>query len=125
MGYPGEDGRYYGVRYAESASDSLYVIAGRILSDLKVDQKEDRMPPSAVIIVAVDGDRINVQVHVQRDEEFETYGAESIRARVNTVCQRYNWTGVANRSDVRYRASCSVRPVRGRLDASTLGSLIG
>lgn len=119
------DDRWYGARYAVSAGDDLYLIAGRILSDLKIDQREDRMPPSAVFVVAVGGSTITVQVHLQNDADFERMGAESIRARAGAICERYNWKGRKNRADVRYKHQVQVRLVRGRLDASQLGSLLG
>jgi hypothetical protein len=117
--------RYYGVRYHESAGEDLYQVAGRILSDLKADQLEGRMPSTVVLVVAVLGDTITVQAHVQDAEEFAHWTAEAIRARALKVSDRYNWEGRQNRMDVRFKFGCSVRVVRGRLDATHLGSIIG
>src|SRR3954466_3669361 len=107
------DDRFYGVRYHESAGEDLYRVAGRILSDLKVDQHEGRMPSTVILVVAVSGNLITVQAHVQDAEEFAQWTAETIRARVTTVSDRYNWRGVNNRTDVRFKFACSLRVVRG------------
>ncbi|AIJ26374.1 hypothetical protein [Amycolatopsis methanolica] len=119
------DDRFYGVRYHESAGEDLYRVAGRILSDLKVDQHEGRMPSTVILVVAVAGNTITVQAHVQDNAEFEQWTAQTIRARATTVSDRYNWRGVNNRADVRFKFGCTVRVVRGRLDAKHLGSIIG
>ncbi|MFD1050544.1 hypothetical protein ACFQ1S_35970 [Kibdelosporangium lantanae] len=104
------DDRWYGIRYQESAGDDLYRLAGRILSDLKVDQYEGRLPKEAVLMVAVVDETMTVQVHLQSDVVREKWGSETIRARVTTVMARYNWR---------------IRTVRDRLDAITLGAIIG
>ncbi|MBA0126299.1 hypothetical protein H0B56_12175 [Haloechinothrix sp. YIM 98757] len=119
------DDRFYGVRYHESAGEDLYQVAGRILSDLKLDQHEGRLPSTVVLVVAVSGKLITVQAHIQDGDEFARWEAETIRNRATTVADRYNWRGVHNRNDVRYDFACSVRGVRGRLDAWSLGSIIG
>lgn len=119
------DDRFYGVRYHESAGEDLYRVAGRILSDLKVDQHEGRMPSTVILVVTVTKRLITAQAHVQDATEFEQWRREAIRARATTVADRYNWRGVHNRSDTRFDFACSVRVVRGRLDATHLGSIIG
>ncbi|TCO64933.1 hypothetical protein EV192_101717 [Actinocrispum wychmicini] len=119
------DNRWYGVRYHESVGEDLYRVAGRILSDLKTDQHEGRMPKEAVLMVAIMDHHMIVQVHLQSDMVRENWGSETIRARVYTVMARYNWKGRRNRADVRYTTVCKVRTVRDRLDALTLGAIIG
>ncbi|PXY17358.1 hypothetical protein [Prauserella flavalba] len=119
------DDRFYGVRYHESAGEDLYRVAGRILSDLKVDQAEGRMPSTVILVVTVTNRLITVQAHIQDPAEFEQWKRENIRARAATVSDRYNWRGVHNRKDTRFDFACSVRVVRGRLDAEHLGSIIG
>ncbi|QFU87861.1 hypothetical protein [Amycolatopsis sp. YIM 10] len=121
--YP--DGRFYGVRYHESAGEGLYRIAGRILEDLKLDQEEGLLPSTVILVVAVNGNTITVQAHIQDQREFEHYVAQGIRARVTKVADRYNWRGITNAADTRFKFGCQVRFVRGRLDARTLGSIIG
>lgn len=119
------DDRFYGVRYHESAGEDLYRVAGRILSDLKVDQHEGRLPSTVILVVTVTKQLITVQAHIQDLAEFEQWKRESIRARALTVSDRYNWRGANNRKDTRFDFACSIRVVRGRLDAEHLGSIIG
>lgn len=122
-----DDDRYYGARYADSFGDDLFLVAGRILSDIKTDQRENKLPNNAVIIVAVQDSQttISVQVHITPDQAAEPWAHESIRTRVNQIGDRYNWRGIENRADRRYRFFCQVRMVRSRYDAIGLGSVIG
>lgn len=119
------DDRLYGLRYAESAGEDLYRVAGRILSDLKVDQHEDRLPASAVFVIVVEETTITVKVHVQSDADIEQWSTPSIRARVYAIGDRYNWRGRDNRADMRFKVQAECRIVRGRLDAALVGSMIG
>ncbi|WP_254126472.1 hypothetical protein [Amycolatopsis sp. CA-230715] len=83
------------------------------------------MPSTVILVVAVAGHTITVQAHVQDAEEFAQWTAETIRARATTVADRYNWRGIHNTADTRFKFGCSVRVVRGRIDATHLGSIIG
>jgi hypothetical protein len=115
--------RLYGGRYVESAADDLYVVAGRILSDLKADQRDGRFPPSAAIFVEIVEHAIRVRVHIRNETDYADHGPESTRAQVQTVCQRYNWIGRRNQQDRRYQAIVDVRLTRARIDTRNIGSL--
>ncbi|SFE55068.1 hypothetical protein SAMN04487819_11685 [Actinopolyspora alba] len=124
MGTPSDD-RVYGVRTVDTLGEDLYLIAGRILSDLKADQAEGNLPGNAVIVTAVQGSTITVQAHVVHTHQGEPADRTAIRSRALTVMDRYNWIGKKNRHDVRFTPSVTVRYVRSRLDAASLGSVIG
>jgi hypothetical protein len=117
--------RWYGARYRATAGDDLYLVGGRILSDLKTDQAEGRLPASAVIVVAVAKDTITVRVHVQDVTDYERMGATATRAQVKRILERYNWTGKTNRRDVRYKDVVNVRTVQSRIETEDLGTLLG
>jgi hypothetical protein len=119
------DDRWYGARYAQSANDDLYQVAGRILSDVKVDQSTNRIPSSAVIVVAVMSSHITVQVHIQDPTQIGETKPKAVRARVSAICERYNWHDREDTAVSRYTHSCQVRMVRGRHDAALVGSLLG
>ncbi len=102
------DDRWYGARYAQSANDDLYQVAGRILSDVKADQSTNQIPSSAVVVVAVMSSHITVQVHIQDPTQIKETKPEAVRARVSA-----------------YTHACQVRMVRGRRDAELIGSLLG
>ena len=119
------DDRWYGARYAQSANDDLYQVAGRILSDVKVDQSTNRIPSSAVVVVAVMSSHITVQVHIQDPTQIGETKPKSVRARVSAICERYNWHDREDTAVSRYTHSCQVRMVRGRHDAALVGSLLG
>jgi hypothetical protein len=120
-----DDDRVYGSRYHESDGEDLFVVAGRILSDLKRAQANGEIPGSALIMTAVNGDTISVMVHPQSDDETTTASPHRIRTVVNKAAKQYNWRGQKNRADVRFTVRCSVLTVRGRLDATLLGGIIG
>lgn len=119
------DDRWYGARYAQSANDDLYQVAGRILSDVKADQSTNRIPSSAVIVVAVMSSHITVQVHIQDPTQIGETKPKSVRARVSAICERYNWHDREDTAVSRYTHNCQVRMVRGRHDAALVGSLLG
>jgi butyrate kinase len=119
------DDRWYGARYAQSADDNLYQVAGRILSDVKGDQPANQIPSSAVVVVAVMSNHITVQVHIQDPTQIQETKPESVRARVSAICERYNWHDRRDTAVSRYTHNCQVRMVRGRRDAEHIGSLLG
>jgi hypothetical protein len=113
-------------RHPTRDGGDLYVIAGRILSQLKTDQCVGHMPPSAVIVVAVNDGTITVQVHIQDIADFEDIRPAWIRRRVATVCERYLDPEPGRSAHCRCHSySCQVRVVRGRLDALLVAGLLG
>ncbi|HEY0637947.1 MAG TPA: hypothetical protein VGD67_09895 [Pseudonocardiaceae bacterium] len=116
------DDRWYGARYGESAGEDLCRVAGRILSDIALDQGEGRLP-QAVTVVSVEDGALKVQLFVQADDD-SGWTVPQMRSRVTQVADRYNWEGKHNRSDVRFRFGCLVSFVHTRLTASTIGAVI-
>lgn len=113
----------YGPRYAISADDDLYGIAGRILSDLKSDQSGVGLPPQATVGVAVNGTRIIVHVFVPSNESLRTIGYRVIRTMVFRAAERYNWRLKADRRMARYDVTCHVSASSNKLDGA--GFIIG
>lgn len=125
MDYGFRDDRWYGAFYGESADDTLEVVCGRILRDLRVDRGKDLLPRNSVYTVALVGIVITVNVYVTPGlAESETDKAK-IRDRVNVIADRYNWVGKDNPADVRYQAKCSIQPVRMSLTSGVTGGLFG
>lgn len=115
--------RTYGPRYAVSADDDLYKIAGRILSDLKSSQSGVALPPTMTVGVAVNGTTLIVHVFVPSNESLRSIGYRVIRTMVGRAAERYNWRLKAKPHTTRYDVKCHVRTSSNKLDGA--GFIIG
>jgi hypothetical protein len=125
MDYGFRDDRWYGAFYGESADDTLEVVMGRILRDLRTDRAKELLPRNSIYTVALVGMVITVNVYVTPGLAESDTDKAKIRDRVNVIGDRYNWVGKTNPSDVRYQLKCSVQAVRMSVTSTVVGNLFG
>jgi hypothetical protein len=129
------DDRWYGPRYVESIDDTVDVIAGRILRDLKLERDHhaqlgtqpvaNPVPKNTAFTIAVIGNTITVTVFLATTKKVPTDYLDKVRNRVMTIADRYNWRGKTNSQDRRFYLRASVKPTTISLHGLVSGALIG
>lgn len=129
------DDRWYGARYVESIDDTLELVAGRILRDLRQERDyptphglqpvANPVPRNASFTVAVAGNTITVSVFLTTSKKVSTDYLDKVRARVVTIADRYNWRGKTNSQDRRFYLRANVKPTTVSLHGLVNGALIG
>lgn len=125
MDYGFRDDRWYGAFYGQSVDDTLEVVLGRILRDLRADRDKGLLPRNSVYNVSLVGSVITVQVFVGPGLAESDTDKEGIRKRVGIIADRYNWVGKTNKTDCRYHVKFSVQPVRMSMTSQVIGGLFG
>lgn len=104
--------KWYGPRYAKSANDDLYQIAGRILSDLRSSQSGTTLPSPLAVAIGVNESTLIVHVFVPSNQSLRTLGRPLIRAMVLRAAERYNWKLKNNQHVTRFKVTCLVHTSR-------------
>lgn len=119
------DPRNYGIRYVDTIGEDLYIIAGRILSDLKKDQAAQRLDRRVLFVVVVIANTITVKASLTPDADGERADAALVNNRIRVVAARYNWESENQPSDERFRLTVEVGRIKLATGLLDLGAMIG